>query len=224
MHVDSLWRGGRIELGNGLLTVGPGSYGVKRVYLLGDWKSPTGSIAHFRVAACLSFKASPGAQPFKWKWVAYSYANQTHFPYNSWAPRLTSKPRQTATRKWPIQFYIFMGGNHSTMRKSWRGRVASQKNRFWVPETESCGLFFQKSWNFSGLILVPQFPLYLRNAEVLILQTSQSSLFFLHQKHVKASAFQNKHIAVWRLAFRARKVLGTLEKQAPGWRVIFVVN
>ena len=41
------------------------------------------SIAHFRVAACLSFKASPGAQPFKWKLVAYSYANQTHFPYNS---------------------------------------------------------------------------------------------------------------------------------------------
>ena len=60
-------------------------------------------IAHFRVAACISFKASPGAQPFKWKWVAYSYANQTHFPYNSWAPRLTSKPRQTATRKWPIE-------------------------------------------------------------------------------------------------------------------------
>ena len=24
-------------------------------------------IAHFRVAACLSFKASPGAQQFKWK-------------------------------------------------------------------------------------------------------------------------------------------------------------
>ena len=34
-------------------------------------------IAHFRVAARLSFKASPGAQPFKWKWVAYAYANQT---------------------------------------------------------------------------------------------------------------------------------------------------
>ena len=31
-------------------------------------------IVHFRVAACLSFKASPGAQPFKWKWVAYSYS------------------------------------------------------------------------------------------------------------------------------------------------------
>lgn len=33
---------------------------------------------------------------------AYSYANQTHFPYNSCAPKLTLKPRQTATRKWPI--------------------------------------------------------------------------------------------------------------------------
>ena len=40
-------------------------------------------IAHFRVAAYLSFKASPGARPFKWKLVAYSYANQTHFPFNS---------------------------------------------------------------------------------------------------------------------------------------------
>ena len=37
-------------------------------------------IAHVRVAACLGFKASPGAQPFKWKRVAYFYANQTHFP------------------------------------------------------------------------------------------------------------------------------------------------
>ena len=26
-----------------------------------------GKYAHFRVAACLSFKASSGAQPFKWK-------------------------------------------------------------------------------------------------------------------------------------------------------------
>ena len=43
-------------------------------------------IARFQVAACLSFKVSPDAQPFKWKWVAHSYANQTHFPFNSWAP------------------------------------------------------------------------------------------------------------------------------------------
>ena len=71
------------------------------------------TIAHFRVAACLSFKASPGAQPFKWKWVAYSYANQTHFPYNSWAPRLTSKLRQTAIRKWPIHHQASFAQNYS---------------------------------------------------------------------------------------------------------------
>ena len=71
-----------------------------------NYRCKTITIAHFRVAACLSFKTSPGAQPFKCNWVAYSYANQTHFPYNSWAPRLTSKPRLTATRKWPIMISI----------------------------------------------------------------------------------------------------------------------
>ena len=75
-------------------------------------------IAHFRVAACLSFKASPGAQPFKWKWVAYSYANQTHFPYNRWTPRLTSKPRQTATRKWPISLFALTKAKHSKRQLS----------------------------------------------------------------------------------------------------------
>ena len=65
------------------------------------------AIAHFRVAACLNFKTSPGTQPFKFKWVAYSYANQAHFPYNSWVPRLTLKPRLTATRKWPISRDFF---------------------------------------------------------------------------------------------------------------------
>ena len=54
----------------------------------------------------------------------------------------------------------------------------------------------QKSRNFSGLFRVPQFLLNLRNAEVLSHQTSQSSLFFLHQKHVKGLAFQTKQIAV----------------------------
>ena len=38
----------------------------------------------------------------------------------------------------------------------------------------------RKSRNFSGLFWVPQFPLYLRNTEVLSHQTSQSSWFFLH--------------------------------------------
>ena len=86
-------------------------------------------------------------------------------------------------------------------------------------QTNPRGPVSQKSRNFSGLFRVPQFPSYLRNAEVLSLQTSQSSWFFLHQKHVKRSAFQNKRIAAWQLAFRARKALGTFEKQAPGiWK------
>ena len=74
----------------------------------------------------------------------------------------------------------------------------------------------QKSRNFSGLFWVPQFSLYLRNADVLSQQTSQFSLFFLPLKLVKRSAFQNNNcIAVWQLAFWAQKVLGTFKKQAP---------
>ena len=38
----------------------------------------------------------------------------------------------------------------------------------------------QMSRNFSGILQVPQFPLYLRNAEVVSHQSSQSSWFFLH--------------------------------------------
>ena len=38
----------------------------------------------------------------------------------------------------------------------------------------------QKSRNFSGLFRVPQFPLYLRNAEILSTRALQSSWFFLH--------------------------------------------
>ena len=37
----------------------------------------------------------------------------------------------------------------------------------------------------------------------------------MHLKHAKRSAFKNKRTAVWQLAFRARKVLGTSHKQAP---------
>ena len=95
--------------------------------------------------------------------------------------------------------------------------------KFWLngsrPKCWVLGPVSQKSRNFSGLFRVPLFPLYLRNAEVLSLQTSQSSWFFLYYKHVKRSAFQNKRIAVWQLAFRARKVLGTFEKRAPGIRL-----
>ena len=62
---------------------------------------------------------------------------------------------------------------------------------------------------------VPQFPLYLRNADVLSGQNLKSSWFFVHEKHFKRSDFQNKWIAVLQLAFRARKVFRTFVKQAP---------
>ena len=45
---------------------------------------------------------------------------------------------------------------------------------------QDLGPVSQKSRKFSGLLRVPQFPLYLRDAEVLSPQTSQSSWFFLH--------------------------------------------
>jgi len=77
-------------------------------------------------------------------------------------------------------------------------RKVSELSRNWPLET--------------GLFRVTQFPLYLRNAEFLSHQTSHSSWFFLHTKHVKRLAFQNKRIAAWQLTFRARKVLGTYEK------------
>ena len=45
---------------------------------------------------------------------------------------------------------------------------------------QDLGPVSQKCRKFSGLLRVPQFPLYLRDAEVLSHQTSQSSWFFLH--------------------------------------------
>ena len=56
--------------------------------------------------------------------------------------------------------------------------------------------FSRKSRNFSGLFRVPQFRLYLRNAEVPSHKTSQSSWMFLHEKHVVRSPFENKRIPV----------------------------
>ena len=58
----------------------------------------------------------------------------------------------------------------------------------------------QKLRIFSGLFRVPQSLLYFRNAEVLSHQTSQSFWCFMHEKHVKRSALQNKWIAIWQLA------------------------
>ena len=72
----------------------------------------------------------------------------------------------------------------------------------------------QKSRNVLGLSRVPQFPLYLRSAEILKPSNFAVLLVFLTLKDVKRSAFQNKRIAVLQLAFGARKVFGTFEKRA----------
>ena len=58
------------------------------------------------------------------------------------------------------------------------------------------------------------------NTKVLSHQTSQSSWFFVHWKHVKRSAFQKKWTAVWQqLPFQAQTVLEIFKKQAPGYFV-----
>ena len=50
-----------------------------------------------------------------------------------------------------------------------------------------------------------QFPLYLKNGEVLRRQTSQLFFFLLPWKHVKRSAFQNRRLAVLRNGFSGPK-------------------
>ena len=43
----------------------------------------------------------------------------------------------------------------------------------------------------------------------------QLFLFLFPLQHIKRPALQNKQVVVLRMAFRARKVLGTFEKRAP---------
>ena len=43
----------------------------------------------------------------------------------------------------------------------------------------------------------------------------QLNLFLFPLQHMKRPALQNKQVAVLRMAFRARKVLGTFEKRTP---------
>ena len=108
------------------------------------------------------FKTSPDAQPLKWKWVAFcSYANQTHFPYNSWASRLTLKPRQTATQKWPIWTFVQ------------------------TPEVHAFrGLFLKPLNKLTGWVLQDLKPM------VLFKGTSISSLLF-HKRQVSLLPFFN---------------------------------
>ena len=42
--------------------------------------------------------------------------------------------------------------------------------------------------------------------------------FLFPLQHMKRPALQNKQVVLLRMAFRARKVLGTFEKRAPGTR------
>ena len=44
----------------------------------------------------------------------------------------------------------------------------------------------------------------------------QLFLFLFPLQHMKRPALQNKQVELLRMAFRARKVLGTFEKQGPG--------
>ena len=74
----------------------------------------------------------------------------------------------------------------------------------------------RKSRNFSGLFRVTYFSSYLQNEGVSRHETLQLFLFLLPLQHIKRPALQNKHVVVLRMAFRARKVLGTFEKRAPG--------
>ena len=48
----------------------------------------------------------------------------------------------------------------------------------------------------------------------------QLFLFLFSLQHMKRPALQNKQVGVLRMAFRARKVLGTFEKRAPETPVV----
>ena len=43
-------------------------------------------------------------------------------------------------------------------------------------------------------------------------------------QHGKRSALQNKQVVILRMAFRARKVLGTFEKRAPGLKLQYCID
>ena len=84
-------------------------------------------------------------------------------------------------------------------KRGWRGRSICLYMYMILPLLQ--GPVSQTSRNFSGPFLSHQI--------------SQSSWFFYIKNIFKRSAFQNKRIAVWQLAFWTRKVLGTFKKQAP---------
>ena len=68
------------------------------------------------------------------------------------------------------------------------------------------------------------FSLYLQNEGVSRHETLQLFLLLFPLQHMKRPALQNKQVVLLRMAFRARKVLGTFEKQDPGRVVRKPVN
>ena len=66
--------------------------------------------------------------------------------------------------------------------------------------------------------------MYLQNEGVLRHETLQLFLFLFLLRHMKRPALQNKQAGVLRMAFRARKDFGTLEKRAPGARTVLLVT
>ena len=98
-------------------------------------------------------------------------------------------------------------------RGGWVGRAGYTSEQ--IIAVRGLGPVSRKSRNFTGHFRVSQFPLYLKNGKDLSHQTSQSFFFLLPLKHVKRLTFQNERLAVSQMAFRARKVFGTFEKQAP---------
>ena len=76
----------------------------------------------------------------------------------------------------------------------------------------------RKSRHFSGLFRVTEFNLYLQNEGVSRHETLQLFLFLFPLQHMKRPGLQNTQVVILRMAFRARKVIGTFEKRAPGLR------
>ena len=74
----------------------------------------------------------------------------------------------------------------------------------------------QTSPNFSGVFRVTKLSMYLQNEGVSRHETLQLSLFLFPLQNMKRPALQNKQVVSLQMAFRARKVLGTFEKQGPG--------
>ena len=68
--------------------------------------------------------------------------------------------------------------------------------------------------NFSGSFWVTLSSLYLQNKGVSKPATLQLFQFLFPLQHIKRQALQNKRVAI---GFRARKVLGTFKKRAPGY-------